>query len=273
MWKWETENEAKGVIVIIHNMLEHTGRYAYVITHLRRNGYHVIMGDLPGQGQSSRTKKGQIDNFEVYQERVLEWVQIAEEYHLPTFVIGVGLGGLIAVNLLEKVDLPIEGLVLLSPLFAFHNSKQTRKLFLTSHVGDVSKSAKFDLGFDIEDLTSNPEVQEETQNDSLMLKKVSYHWYKEVAQAMKKTGEHLNQMRSYPLCVMYGTEDNISDIEMTQQFISQTLSEELYFKAWSGLAHEIQNEPEREAVMRYVLSFLNNRVYVAGFVVNDQETI
>ncbi|MFZ8102469.1 hypothetical protein ACO1GT_12965, partial [Staphylococcus arlettae] len=26
MWKWETENEAKGVVVIAHNMLEHTGR-------------------------------------------------------------------------------------------------------------------------------------------------------------------------------------------------------------------------------------------------------
>ena len=272
MWKWETENEAKGVIVIIHNMLEHTGRYAYVITHLRRNGYHVIMGDLPGQGQSSRTKKGQIDNFEVYQERVLEWMQIAEEYHLPTFIIGVGLGGLIAVNLLEKVTLPIEGLVLLSPLFAFHTTKQTRKHFLTSHIGDISKSAKFELGFDLEDLTSNPEVQEETLNDSLMLKKVSYHWFKEVALAMKKTGEHFDKMQACALCVMYGTEDTISDVEMTKHFISQTLSEELYFKAWSGFAHEIHNEPERETVMRYILSFLNNRVFAAGFVVNQQET-
>ena len=42
MWKWETEHDAKGVIIIVHNMLEHTGRYAYVITMLRRNGYHVI---------------------------------------------------------------------------------------------------------------------------------------------------------------------------------------------------------------------------------------
>ena len=46
MWKWETENDAKGVVVIAHNILEHTGRYAYVIMMLRRNGYHVIMGDL-----------------------------------------------------------------------------------------------------------------------------------------------------------------------------------------------------------------------------------
>ena len=53
MWKWETEKEAKGIVVIVHNMLEHTGRYAYVITKLRREGYHVIMGDLKGQGQTS----------------------------------------------------------------------------------------------------------------------------------------------------------------------------------------------------------------------------
>jgi lysophospholipase len=26
MWKWETEHDAKGVIIIVHNMLEHTGR-------------------------------------------------------------------------------------------------------------------------------------------------------------------------------------------------------------------------------------------------------
>ncbi len=58
MWKWETEKEAKGIVVIVHNMLEHTGRYAFVITKLRREGYHVIMGDLRGQGQTSRVHRG-----------------------------------------------------------------------------------------------------------------------------------------------------------------------------------------------------------------------
>ena len=53
MWKWETEKAPKGIVVIVHNILEHHGRYAWFITHLRRDGYHVIMGDLPGQGQTS----------------------------------------------------------------------------------------------------------------------------------------------------------------------------------------------------------------------------
>src|SRR5699024_12188922 len=82
--------------------LEHTGRYAYVITMLRRNGYHVIMGDLPGQGQTTRANKGQIANFEVYHEHVLEWIRIANEYKLPTYFLGVGLGGLIILNLLDR---------------------------------------------------------------------------------------------------------------------------------------------------------------------------
>ena len=71
MWKWETENDAKGVVVIAHNILEHTGRYAYVITMLRRNGYHVIMGDLPGQVQTSRTNKGQMKYFNEYHEIIV----------------------------------------------------------------------------------------------------------------------------------------------------------------------------------------------------------
>ncbi|CAD7359437.1 MULTISPECIES: alpha/beta fold hydrolase [Staphylococcus] len=273
MWKWETDNKAKGVIVIVHNMLEHTGRYAYVITHLKRNGYHVIMGDLPGQGQTSRMNKGQIESFEIYQERVLEWIEIAEAYHLPTFIIGVGLGGLICVNLLEKVQLDIEGLILISPLMAFHNSNKTRKNFLTANIGDVSKSAKFDLGFQVTDLTRNPEVQEETLNDAMMLKKVSYHWYKEVIRTMKETADHMNQFMCIPMCVMYGTEDVISDTKVTYQFVNNLNYDELYFKAWEGLAHEIHNEPEREAVMRYILSFLNNKVFAAGYLIDDENSI
>ena len=42
--------------------------------------------------------------------------KIANEYKIPTFVLGVGLGGLIILNLLEKTELPIEGILLFSPM-------------------------------------------------------------------------------------------------------------------------------------------------------------
>ena len=158
MWKWETENEAKGVVVIAHNMLEHTGRYAYVITMLRRNGYHVIMGDLPGQGQTSRSNKGQIDNFDVYHEHILEWIRIANEYKIPTYVLGIGLGGLIVLNLLEKTEVPIEGLMLLSPLLEFKKSNKSRKDKIISNIGKIAKDTRFKVGITVEDLTRNEDL-------------------------------------------------------------------------------------------------------------------
>lgn len=271
MWKWETEHDAKGVVVIVHNILEHTGRYAYVITMLRRNGYHVIMGDLPGQGQTSRANKGQLEHFDIYHETLIEWVRIANEYKIPTFVMGVGLGGLILLNVLEKTELPIEGMLLLSPLLEFKRNNKTRKNMLISNVGKGSKDARFKLGIETKDLTRNDEVIEETKQDGLMLRKVTYKWYNILLETMKDTVQHFKDIQSMPTLLMYGTEDKLSELRSFNELKNNLNTNEFYFKVWEGFYHEIHNEPERDQVMRYVLTFLNNSVNTMGFIVNEEE--
>ncbi|MCI2930316.1 alpha/beta fold hydrolase [Staphylococcus haemolyticus] len=271
MWKWETEHDAKGVVVIVHNILEHTGRYAYVITMLRRNGYHVIMGDLPGQGQTSRANKGQLEHFDIYHETLIEWVRIANEYKIPTFVMCVGLGGLILLNVLEKTELPIEGMLLLSPLLEFKRNNKTRKNMLISNVGKGSKDARFKLGIETKDLTRNDEVIEETKQDGLMLRKVTYKWYNILLETMKDTVQHFKDIQSMPTLLMYGTEDKLLELRSFNELKNNLNTNEFYFKVWEGFYHEIHNEPERDQVMRYVLTFLNNSVNTMGFIVNEEE--
>ncbi|MCH4481852.1 alpha/beta hydrolase [Staphylococcus haemolyticus] len=271
MWKWETEHDAKGVVVIVHNILEHTGRYAYVITMLRRNGYHVIMGDLPGRGQTSRANKGQLEHFDIYHETLIEWVRIANEYKIPTFVMGVGLGGLILLNVLEKTELPIEGMLLLSPLLEFKRNNKTRKNMLISNVGKGSKDARFKLGIETKDLTRNDEVIEETKQDGLMLRKVTYKWYNILLETMKDTVQHFKDIQSMPTLLMYGTEDKLLELRSFNELKNNLNTNEFYFKVWEGFYHEIHNEPERDQVMRYVLTFLNNSVNTMGFIVNEEE--
>ena len=116
-------------------------------------------------------KQGQIKNFNEYHEHVLEWIKLANDYKLPTFVMGIGLGGLIILNLLEKVDrLPIEGMILFSPLLELQKNKTTRKDILISNIGKVSKDTRFKVNIEVEQLTRNEEIREETVNDGLMLK-------------------------------------------------------------------------------------------------------
>lgn len=270
MWKWETEKEAKGVVVIAHNMLEHTGRYAYVITMLRRNGYHVIMGDLPGQGQTPRSDKGSIRDFDEYHEHFLEWIKIANEYKIPTYVLGVGLGGLIILNLLEKVEVPIEGVMLISPLLEFKKGYKTRKDKIIANAGKMTKNKRFKVGVSIDELTRNEEVLEETYEDELMLQKATYHWYKQLTETMRDTVTHLTDINPIPLLLMYGTEDKIADTEVMKLVKDKVDTDELYFKVWKGLYHEVHNEPERDDVMRYVLAFLNNSASHNGFIIDDE---
>ncbi|PZK25006.1 alpha/beta fold hydrolase [Staphylococcus aureus] len=273
MWKWEAENDAKGVVVIAHNILEHTGRYAYVITMLRRNGYHVIMGDLPGQGQTSRANKRQIENFQTYHESLLDWLKIANEYKIPTYVLGVGLGGLILLNLLEKVELTIEGMMLISPMLELQKNGKNRKDKLVSNIGKISKDTRFNVGVEPKDLTRNLEIVEETVNDGLMLKKATYHWYNTINETMKDTMAHIHDIQPMPTLLMYGTKDLIVDTRAIDEFKEKYQTPELYFKAWQGFYHEVHNEPERDEVMRYILTFLNNSVNTMGFIVEDDEIV
>ena len=75
--------------------------------------------------------KGQIDDFNTYHENLLEWIKIANEYKIPTFVLGVGLGGLIVLNLLEKAELPIEGVMLLSPMLELRKTGKVERIKLS----------------------------------------------------------------------------------------------------------------------------------------------
>ena len=34
------------------------------------------MGDLPGQGQTSRANRGQLQRFEIYHEQLVEWIKL-----------------------------------------------------------------------------------------------------------------------------------------------------------------------------------------------------
>ncbi|MED1919597.1 alpha/beta hydrolase, partial [Bacillus thuringiensis] len=96
MWNYEAE-EAKAVIVIVHGAMEYHGRYEAVAEMWNHIGYHVVMGDLPSHGTTSRSQRGHIDSFDEYIVEVKLWVKEARKYRLPIFLFGHSMGGLIVI--------------------------------------------------------------------------------------------------------------------------------------------------------------------------------
>ena len=158
----------------------------------------------------------------------------------------------------------------MSPMLELRKSGKDRKNKIISNLGKMSKDTRFKVGITTQDLTRNEEIIEETDNDGLMLK-VTYRWYNLIVEKMKETMDHIKDIKPLPSLIMYGTEDKIVDTDVIIELKDKLATNELYFKSWEGLYHEIQNEPERDQVMRYVLTFLNNSVNTMGFVVEEEE--
>ncbi|WP_175990613.1 alpha/beta hydrolase [Bacillus sp. Marseille-Q1617] len=266
MWKWETDQEAKAVIVIIHGAMEHHGRYGWLIEMWRAAGFHVIMGDLPGQGMTSRRQRGHIDSFDEYLIEVKDWVQAAYQFELPVFLLGHSMGGLIAVRMLQESHVKLAGVILSSPCLGLVNGPSKPIELLSYGLNKFAPMVKFPSGLTIDMATRNADVREIDSNDTLYITKVSVRWYRELAQAIKLATVNLNKMPDIPLLVLQAGDDKIVDKSAVKKWFNELSLSEMHYKEWAKCYHEIYNEPEREEIFEYSKIFIESRLKALGYI-------
>ncbi|TDQ40292.1 alpha/beta hydrolase [Aureibacillus halotolerans] len=254
MWVFETEAPVKGVVVIVHGAVEHHGRYMWVKEQWLADGFHVIMGDLPGQGLSKR-KRGHILHFEEYIEEVLRWLEEAQRFLLPIFLLGHSMGGLTAVRLLQKHTIPLAGVILSSPALGLKIGPSAPLDALSKGLNLIIPQLQMSPGITPQIATRNRDICESDVNDSLMLTKVSVRWYRELARSIQLSFKELLDFPDLPLLIMQGGNDKIVEKSSVMRWFNALPSTEKMYKEWPGLYHEIFNEPEREQVYRFAQQF------------------
>lgn len=258
MWKWECEaDHPKGAVVIVHGSGEHHGRYMWLKDKWCEEGFHVVMGDLPGQGQSTR-RRGHIDSFNDYIETVSSWVSEALHYELPVFLFGHSLGGLVVIRTATEKELPLAGLILSSPCTGLANQPPKAFKAVGKVLNKLVPTVRFPIKLSTKNVlaTRNEEVIKRDEEDPLIVKKVSARWYNELIQAMKLSFEKIGEFPDLPLLVLQGGDDQIVNKHSVRKwFNSLTLTDRTY-KEWQGFYHEVFNEPERDDVFRYATGFV-----------------
>ncbi|WHX99676.1 alpha/beta hydrolase [Neobacillus sp. DY30] len=267
MWKWEAEGEVKAVIVMVHGAMEHHRRYGWLIEMWRMSGFHVIMGDLPGQGMTTRSRRGHIDSFEEYISEVKEWIKAAYRYELPVFLFGHSMGGLIAIRLLQEENFDLAGVILSSPCLGLVHTPPKILDILSYAINVVYPSFKMNSGITVDMATRNQDVLEADKDDSLYITKVSVRWYRELVESMKEAFLSIEGTRDVPMLVMQAGDDKIvNKIPVKEWFNHAPLSEKRY-KEWPKLYHEIFNEPEREDIFEYAKDFVSSQLKAIGYIV------
>lgn len=267
MWRWEAEGEAKAVIVMVHGAMEHHRRYGWLIEMWRTSGFHIIMGDLPGQGMTTRSRRGHIDSFDEYIFEVKDWIQEAYRYDLPVFLLGHSMGGLISIRLLQEEHLNLAGVILSSPCLGLVASPPKFLNAVSYLMNIIYPTLRLNSGLTVEMATRNRDVREADVNDTLYVTKVSVRWYRELYAAMKLAFENMEKIQDIPMLVMQGGEDKIVQKNIVKEWFNGAPLSEKRYKEWQKCYHEIFNEPEREEVFEYAKDFVMSQLKSIGYIV------
>ncbi|PSL44497.1 lysophospholipase [Salsuginibacillus halophilus] len=259
MKTWETIGAPRGVVVLVHGMGEHHGRYEWLIEKFNSDGYHVVTGDLPGFGRT-RGKRGHIDRFSEYTETIYEWFKAAASYELPVVLFGHSMGGLAVIRAVTEKYMNVAAIVLSSPCFALYEPPKRPLALMGKMMHRVTPSFTVNSGLSVNVLTRDENVRRAFLKDELRVSAVSIRWFRELERAMRMSFEDVRFVPDVPFLLMQAGEDYVVDRRAAHGFFNHLYIRDRSFKEFPDLYHELFNEPEREEVYHFMQSFLASRL-------------
>jgi alpha-beta hydrolase superfamily lysophospholipase len=253
---WLPEGRTVAVLLIVHGLAEHSGRYGNVVDHFVPLGYAVYGIDHPGHGRSDGPR-AYVDRFQDFLDPLQVFLGRIRDWHpeTPIFLVGHSLGGLIsAAYLLDQPDEPA-GAILSAPSVMMPGSVST----LTLLAGKVLSALLPRLGLvrlEAEGVSRDPVVVRAYRSDPLVFTgKVTARLGTELLQTMERVLAEARKI-SLPLLILQGAADKLVDPSGAQMLFDRVGSVDKTIKVYEGLYHEIFNEPEHERVLGDVEKWL-----------------
>ena len=110
---WIPDGAPVAVLLVVHGLAEHSGRYTNPVNYFVPKGYAVYSFDLAGHGKSDG-KRGYVERFTNYVDDVKTYYDIVKQHNKGTkiFLVGHSMGGTIATAYAIKHQDELNGLIL-----------------------------------------------------------------------------------------------------------------------------------------------------------------
>ena len=259
--RWPAKWPVRGTVQIVHGLGEHIGRYEGLAAALNAAGWHAVGHDLRGHGRSEGPRGQIAGEYTLLVDLAAVIDHLREAGRGPHVLLGHSLGGLIAARFVAEslTDTAahwardVDGLVLSSP--ALDAGLRRLRGALVSLLARTLPDLPLPNGLDPAWISRDPAVVRRYRADPLVHSRIT----PQLARFIVNAGEVvLNRAAHWrtPTLLMWAGADRCVAPAGSAAFARGAPAGPVTAREFPALFHEIFNEPEREAVIEQLTTWL-----------------
>ncbi|KAL0318946.1 UNVERIFIED_CONTAM: putative abhydrolase domain-containing protein DDB [Sesamum angustifolium] len=255
--------QVRGMVVLLHGLNEHSGRYNAFAKKLNANGFKVYGMDWIGHGGSDGlhayvpSLDYAVNDMKTFLSKVL-----AENPGLPCFCFGHSTGGAIVLKAVldPKVRQSVAGVVLTSPAVGVQPS---HPIFAVLAPVFAFLLPRFQLGAANKRgvaVSRDAEALVAKYSDPLVFTgSIRIRTGYEILRITAFLQQNLSKL-TVPFLVLHGTTDSVTDPTASQKLYDEASSTDKTINLYEGLLHDLLFEPEKEEITESIIAWLNSRM-------------
>lgn len=258
-WPVEPGIPLRGVVLVVHGLGEHAGRYDYLARHLNAWGFAVRSYDQYGHGESGGAY-GSLPSDTRLLDDLTDMVDSTRARcakDLPLILLGHSMGGLLAARFVSLALRPIDALVLSSP--ALDPRLTGWQKFLLSFVPRVAPNFRVSNGLNPDYLSHDAAAVAAYRADPLVHNRISAR----LARFIACTGPKVLAMAPHwkvPTLLMYAGDDRLLNPLGSRRFAKAAPKSKVKAVCFEKMYHEIFNEADAAPVYATLQRWLDRVV-------------
>lgn len=260
-----TEEPAKEVFLIIHDLLDYHERYLEIhhyTTVAEQKNFQYYWIDLKGHGLSSGIR-GHVNYFDEFCFDVVQMIlMISREHKTKITLLGQGLGALIILKLMnpygsftEQINHHLKGLIFINPLLHFNYQWPKWSGFGVKKFFPTIDRIKFSPNIKGHQLCTDLKLAQLFDQSPLILSKISIGYLSEVLEAGVDV-KRLSYFIDLPSLFLISEDDFFISTEQIYLYQKGLPKEASTFISYPAAKHDLLNDKSRELVFNDIINWL-----------------
>lgn len=257
-WPLQSGARLRGVVILVHGLGEHAGRYAHVAEQLNRWGFAVRGYDQCGHGESGGLRGSLPTDSRLLDDLadIVDSTRARMPQSTPLIVLGHSMGGLVAARFASLALRPIEGLVLSSP--ALDPGLNPVQKLLLALLPKIVPNLRVGNGVKPQFISHDPAVVAAYRADPQVHDRISGRLGRFIATTGPEVLAAAPQWK-IPTLLLYAGDDRLIDPQGSRRFAVAAPTQVVTAICFESMYHEIFNELDANPVFAALQQWLDQK--------------